>query len=183
MLASSTPSTRTDADVLIINTCSIREKAENKLYSDLGLLREWKAERAGSADRSRVAASRSRSAIRCSGASGTWTSSSGPTTCAGCPRWSPVPSLGNRSSARVGDVRSRSTASTCLSGTPGVEELSPGPGVRHRDGGLRHVLQRSASCRTHVAGRSADGPDDILARSGRSWPRLGSGKSPSWGKR
>lgn len=35
------------ADVLFVNTCAIREKAEHKLYSDLGLLRQWKAERAG----------------------------------------------------------------------------------------------------------------------------------------
>lgn len=35
------------ADLLLINTCSIREKAEHKLYSDLGRLREWKRERAG----------------------------------------------------------------------------------------------------------------------------------------
>jgi tRNA-2-methylthio-N6-dimethylallyladenosine synthase len=35
------------ADVLVVNTCSIREKAEHKLYSDLGLLRQWKAERPG----------------------------------------------------------------------------------------------------------------------------------------
>jgi tRNA-2-methylthio-N6-dimethylallyladenosine synthase len=35
------------ADVLVVNTCSIREKAEHKLYSDLGTLRQWKAERAG----------------------------------------------------------------------------------------------------------------------------------------
>jgi tRNA-2-methylthio-N6-dimethylallyladenosine synthase len=36
-----------DADLLVINTCSIRDKAEHQLYSDLGLLREWKAERPG----------------------------------------------------------------------------------------------------------------------------------------
>ena len=35
------------ADLLVINTCSVREKAENKLYSDLGRLRDWKAEKAG----------------------------------------------------------------------------------------------------------------------------------------
>ena len=35
------------ADLLIINTCSIRDKAENQLYSDLGKLREWKDRRAG----------------------------------------------------------------------------------------------------------------------------------------
>ena len=38
-----------DADLLIINTCSIRDKAEHKLYSDLGRLREWKRARAGRA--------------------------------------------------------------------------------------------------------------------------------------
>jgi len=36
-----------DADLLVINTCSIRDKAEHQLYSDLGLLRDWKAERPG----------------------------------------------------------------------------------------------------------------------------------------
>jgi tRNA-2-methylthio-N6-dimethylallyladenosine synthase len=36
-----------DADLLVINTCSIRDKAEHQLYSDLGLLREWKAARPG----------------------------------------------------------------------------------------------------------------------------------------
>src|SRR5262249_12518849 len=35
------------ADLLLINTCSIREKAEHRLYSDLGLLRAWKDERPG----------------------------------------------------------------------------------------------------------------------------------------
>lgn len=35
------------ADVLLINTCSIREKAEHRLYSDLGALRSWRAARAG----------------------------------------------------------------------------------------------------------------------------------------
>ena len=36
-----------DADVLVINTCSIRDKAEHQLYSDLGKLRHWKTERSG----------------------------------------------------------------------------------------------------------------------------------------
>lgn len=35
------------ADLLLVNTCSIREKAEHKLYSDLGLLRGWKEQRPG----------------------------------------------------------------------------------------------------------------------------------------
>ena len=33
------------ADLIVINTCSIREKAENKVYSELGRLRTLKAER------------------------------------------------------------------------------------------------------------------------------------------
>jgi tRNA-2-methylthio-N6-dimethylallyladenosine synthase len=32
-----------EADLLVVNTCSIREKAEHRLYSDLGALRAWKA--------------------------------------------------------------------------------------------------------------------------------------------
>jgi len=36
-----------EADLLVINTCSIREKAEHRLYSDLGALRAWKGERPG----------------------------------------------------------------------------------------------------------------------------------------
>jgi len=35
-----------DADLVLINTCHIREKASEKLYSDLGRLRDMKAERA-----------------------------------------------------------------------------------------------------------------------------------------
>ncbi|MCH2187380.1 tRNA (N6-isopentenyl adenosine(37)-C2)-methylthiotransferase MiaB, partial [Myxococcota bacterium] len=34
-----------EADLLVINTCSIRDKAEQQLYSDLGRLKEWKAAR------------------------------------------------------------------------------------------------------------------------------------------
>jgi tRNA-2-methylthio-N6-dimethylallyladenosine synthase len=36
-----------DADLLIVNTCSIRDKAEQRLYGDLGRLRAWKQERPG----------------------------------------------------------------------------------------------------------------------------------------
>jgi len=36
-----------DADLLLVNTCSIREKAEHRLYSDLGLLRLWKEQGPG----------------------------------------------------------------------------------------------------------------------------------------
>ena len=39
--------TESSADLLVINTCSIRDKAEQQLYSDLGRLRDWKSERPG----------------------------------------------------------------------------------------------------------------------------------------
>jgi tRNA-2-methylthio-N6-dimethylallyladenosine synthase len=38
-----TAASEEDADLLLVNTCSIREKAEHRLYTDLGLLRAWKA--------------------------------------------------------------------------------------------------------------------------------------------
>ena len=34
-----------EADVLLLNTCSVREKAQEKLFSQLGRWKEWKAER------------------------------------------------------------------------------------------------------------------------------------------
>lgn len=34
-----------DADVLLLNTCSVREKAQEKVFSQLGRWRQWKAER------------------------------------------------------------------------------------------------------------------------------------------
>jgi tRNA-2-methylthio-N6-dimethylallyladenosine synthase len=36
-----------DADVVVLNTCCIRENADNKLYGNLGHLKTWKAERPG----------------------------------------------------------------------------------------------------------------------------------------
>ncbi len=36
-----------EADVYLLNTCSIREKAQEKVFSDLGRLREWKRLRPG----------------------------------------------------------------------------------------------------------------------------------------
>ena len=34
-----------DADVLLLNTCSVREKAQEKVFSQLGMWREWKKDR------------------------------------------------------------------------------------------------------------------------------------------
>ncbi|MGA1074195.1 MAG: tRNA (N6-isopentenyl adenosine(37)-C2)-methylthiotransferase MiaB, partial [Ilumatobacteraceae bacterium] len=36
-----------DADVVVLNTCCIRENADNKLYGNLGHLRPWKDAREG----------------------------------------------------------------------------------------------------------------------------------------
>ena len=36
-----------DADVVVLNTCCIRENADNKLYGTLGTMRRWKDEREG----------------------------------------------------------------------------------------------------------------------------------------
>lgn len=36
-----------DADVILVNTCSVREKAQEKLFSQLGRWRPWKQERPG----------------------------------------------------------------------------------------------------------------------------------------
>ncbi|GAB4230451.1 MAG: tRNA (N6-isopentenyl adenosine(37)-C2)-methylthiotransferase MiaB [Deltaproteobacteria bacterium] len=36
-----------DADLVLLNTCSIREKADQKIFSDLGTLRRWKRRRPG----------------------------------------------------------------------------------------------------------------------------------------
>ena len=58
-----------DADVVVINTCSVRERAEEKLYTRLGELRQL-AQRRGARSRSSrsPAAWRSRKARRCSNA-------------------------------------------------------------------------------------------------------------------
>ncbi len=36
-----------EADLVLLNTCCIREKADQKIYSELGVLRRWKQRRAG----------------------------------------------------------------------------------------------------------------------------------------
>jgi tRNA-2-methylthio-N6-dimethylallyladenosine synthase len=36
-----------EADILLLNTCSVREKAQEKVFSELGRWRDWKAERPG----------------------------------------------------------------------------------------------------------------------------------------
>ena len=40
-----------DADVVVLNTCCIRENADNKLYGNLGHLKTWKGEQGRPPDR------------------------------------------------------------------------------------------------------------------------------------
>ena len=47
------PTTLDDADVVVLNTCCIRENADNKLYGNLGQLKALKAAAPGPADRRR----------------------------------------------------------------------------------------------------------------------------------
>ena len=63
-----------DADVVVLNTCCIRENADNKLYGNLGHLKTWKAPAATAARSSCPGASPRRTATRCAGAPPTSTS-------------------------------------------------------------------------------------------------------------
>ena len=40
--------TRKDAELVLFNTCSVREHAEEKIYSALGRLKHWKTQKTGS---------------------------------------------------------------------------------------------------------------------------------------
>ena len=44
-----------DADLMILNTCHIREKATDKVFSDLGRLREIKEEKAARGEKALIA--------------------------------------------------------------------------------------------------------------------------------
>src|ERR1700722_748225 len=44
-----------DADLVILNTCHIREKAEEKVYSDLGRIRQEKEKKAAKGEKTLIA--------------------------------------------------------------------------------------------------------------------------------
>ena len=75
-----------DADVILFNTCSVREKAQERVFHDLGRVRALKAEQARTSSSASAAASRARKARRSSGARPTSTSCSARRRCTGCRR-------------------------------------------------------------------------------------------------
>ena len=79
------PPTTASADVLLMNTCSVREKAQEKVFSLLG---EWRALKQQRPDLSSAsaAASRARKARRSRGARRSSTSCSDRRPCTGCRR-------------------------------------------------------------------------------------------------
>ena len=167
------------ADLLLINTCSIREKAEHRLYSDLGVLRAWKAERAG----------------RVLGVGGCVAQQEGDALLAPLP----APRLRLRHPqpaarpARSPTRRARASAPRAVEETRSLERFdlparhpafagtAPAQRLRHRDGGLRPLLQllhRAAHPRprdqppgrARSSRRSATSPARGVARGGPARP-------------
>ena len=75
---------RDQADLILFNTCSIREKADNRFIAHLGEAKRLKRERPDGSSAS-AAAGRSRSRTRCSRASRSSTSRSAPARCTSSP--------------------------------------------------------------------------------------------------
>ena len=134
------PPTALDAaDLLIVNTCSIRDKAEHRLYSDLGVLRAWKQASPGPPARRR----RLRRA-----AGGRRAAAALP---AGRLRLRHAqPALGARRWSRRRAAATRAARTQESSGRerfdlpdrhPDLRAGDAGPRLRHGDGGLRPVLQ------------------------------------------
>ena len=127
-----------DADLILLNTCAIREKAEDKVYSELGTLRRLKARRPDvligvmgcMAQLRQGAIQAPRSA-----------------------RGSRVRLARHRPRRRAGDARARGAAARARDGRGAPRQdhreagHEPAPeGLRHRDGGVRktlHVLRRA----------------------------------------
>ncbi len=73
-----------DADVILFNTCSVREKAQERVFHDLGRVRALKARTARTSSSASAAAWRARKAPRSSRARLTSTSCSARRRCTGC---------------------------------------------------------------------------------------------------
>ena len=150
-----------DADVVVLNTCCIRENADNKLYGTLGQLKPWKAAARRSADRRRRLPGAEGPRPRSPRRRRTSTSCSARTTCTAPPSCSTTPATTGRSPRsstrpcstirRCSPVRCRRVA------RPRTTRGSPSRSAAT-------TRARSASCRRCAAPRSA-------ARSPTSSPR------------
>ena len=152
-----------DADLLVVNTCSIREKAEHRLYSDLGLLRAWKARRPGRVRRGR----RLRRA-----AGGRRAAAPLPAGRLRLRHAQPAPRPGHgRARPSAGARRARHRRAARLERFdlperhPDFAATTPGPRLRHGDGGLRHVLRFCVVPRTR--GREISRPAAAIVREAR----------------
>ncbi len=146
-----------DADLVILNTCHIRERAAEKVFSELGKLRDLKAERAPAGARrsswSPAASPRPKAARSC-GASARSTSSSVRRATIACrPCWRARPQPPSTRSSRSRQVRPPAAARASQVRARGVR-LSHGPGRLRQ---VLHLLRRALHARRRiVAARRRD---------------------------
>ena len=145
-----------DADLLLINTCSIRDKAEHRLYSDLGALRRVGSRRGpervigrrrlrGPAGRRRAARDSRSTRLRLRHPQ---------------PAARPRDGRSLPAGRAIGDYRVDGDPlprafRACPSAIPIFAADHAGPGLPHGDGRLRHVLQLLHRARGPGAARSA----------------------------
>ena len=130
-----------DADLIVLNTCHIRERASEKIYSELGKLRELKEARdAPAAGRrsSSPAASRRPKAPRSCAASRRWTWSSVRRATTACPNFCARPRCGRASSTP--SFPPTTSSPTCRRAAPEARREARRRRLRDRAGGLRQVL-------------------------------------------
>ena len=155
-----------DADMVILNTCHIRERAAEKVFSELGKLRRVKEARAAAGQRHRAGGGRVRGAGRGRRAAGPrrrmWTSCIGPQT------YHRLPEMVARAAraAGVGDRDGLRHRREIRRGCP-TPPRDPGPDrVPDRAGRLRQVLlvlRRPL----HPRRRDQPAPETVLAEARR----------------
>ena len=162
-----------DADLVLLNTCHIREKAAEKVYSELGRIRELKAERASArardADRRRRLRRAGRGRRRSSAARrrSTWSSARRPITA--------CPTLLRTGARRRQDRRDRLRRRGQVRAPAGADARRDHEPRRHRlphrAGRLRqvlHLLRRALYAR--LGSVAAGGADRRRGASGWSRP-------------
>ena len=167
--------TMEEADLVILNTCHIREKAAEKVYSELGRVRRLKRARAAGGPRRRrsrspAASPRPRAGRSCAARRrSTWSS--------GRRAYHRLPELLARAPRRgaassTPTSRPRTSSTTCRA--PAARTRARRLGLPHRAGGLRqvlHLLRRALHPRRRglAAGRARSSPRrERLADAGRA---------------